>query len=208
MPEKMIDKIHWLGHDSFYVQGSKVVYFDPWDVSGEPKADLILVSHEHFDHCSPDDVARISKPDTLIITEPQSAAKLSGRIKTLKPGESVEEAGVKVTAVPSYNTDKNFHPKQNQWLGFIVEMDGVSIYHTGDSDFIPEMKDLNVDIALIPVSGTYVMDASQAIEAARAIKPKIAVPMHYGKIVGSDGDAAKFAEALKNDMKVVVKTKE
>ena len=208
MPEKMIENIHWLGHDGFYVTGSKVVYFDPWEISDGPKADVICISHEHLDHCSPSDVEKVSKDDTVIVTETVSAEKLSGDIRVLKPGESVEVAGVRVTAVPSYNTDKSFHPKSNEWLGFVVEMDGVRIYHAGDADFIPEMKDLDVDIALIPVSGTYVMDADQAIEAARAIKPKIAVPMHYGKIVGSEADAKKFAEALKDEMTVVIKQKE
>jgi len=208
MPDKMIENVHWLGHDGFYVEGSKVVYFDPWEISGGPKADVVCVTHEHFDHCSADDVAKISKDDTLIVTEAQAAEKLSGNIKVLKPGESVEQGGVKITAVPSYNTDKDFHPRANDWLGFVVELDGVKIYHTGDADFIPEMKDMDVDIALIPVSGTYVMDADQGVEAARAIKPKFAVPMHYGKIVGSDDDARKFADALKGEVKVVVKQKE
>lgn len=208
MPDKMIENVHWLGHDGFYVQGSKVVYFDPWEISGGPKADVVCITHEHFDHCSPDDVANISKDGTLIVTEAQAAEKLSGNVKVLKPGESIEEGGVKITAVPSYNTDKDFHPKGNDWLGFIVELDGVKIYHAGDADFIPEMNDLEVDIALIPVSGTYVMDADQGIEAARAIKPKIAVPMHYGKIVGSEDDAKKFAAALEGEMTVVIKQKE
>lgn len=207
MPEKMIENIHWLGHDGFYVTGSRVVYFDPWEISHGPKADIICISHEHFDHCSPGDVEKISKEDTVIVTEALAAGKLSGDVRVLKPWGSVEVAGVRVTAVPSYNTDKAFHPKSNEWLGFVVEMDGVKIYHAGDADFIPEMKDLDVDIALIPVSGTYVMDADQAIEAARAIKPKIAVPMHYGKIVGSEDDAKKFADALKDEMTVVIKQK-
>lgn len=208
MPEKMIENIHWLGHDGFYVAGSRVVYFDPWEISDGPKADVICISHEHFDHCSPGDGEKISKEDTVIVTEALAAGKLSGDVRVLKPGESVEVAGVRVTAVPSYNTDKAFHPKSNEWLGFVVEMDGIKIYHAGDADFIPEMKDLDVDIALIPVSGTYVMDADQAIETARAIKPKVAVPMHYGKIVGSEDDAKRFAEALKDEMTVVIKQKE
>jgi len=208
MPEKMIENIHWLGHDGFYAAGSKVVYFDPWEISEGPKADVICITHEHFDHFSPGDVEKISKDDTVIVTEAATAKKVSGDVRVLKPGESVEVAGIRVSAVPSYNTDKAFHPKSNEWLGFVVEMDGVKIYHAGDADFIPEMKDLDVDIALIPVSGTYVMDADQAIEAARAIRPKIAVPMHYGKIVGSEDDAKKFAEALKNEITVVIKQKE
>ena len=208
MPEKMAEKIHWLGHDSFRIEGSKVVYIDPWEISDGPKADLVLVTHDHFDHCSPEDVDKISKEDTVVVTEADSAKKLSGDVRVLSPGESLEAAGVQVTAVPSYNTDKDFHPKANNWLGFVINLDGVKIYHTGDSDFIPEMKDLDVDIALIPVSGTYVMDADQGIEAARAIKPKVAIPMHYGKIVGSEDDAKKFAETLKDEMTVVVKEKE
>ena len=208
MPKKMIDNIRWLGHDGFCVSGSKVVYFDPWEISGGPKADIICISHEHYDHCSPEDVEKISKGDTVIVTESLAAEKLSGQVRILKPGESLEIGGIRVTGVPSYNIGKSFHPKSNEWLGFIVEMDGVKIYHAGDSDLIPEMKDLEVDIALVPVSGTYVMDVNQAIEAARVIRPKIAVPMHYGRIVGSDDDARKFAEALKDEMTVVLKQKE
>ena len=208
MPENMVEKIHWLGHDSFCVQGSRVVYFDPWDVADEPKADIILISHEHFDHCSPEDVAKIARPDTVIITEPESAAKLSGDVRVMAPGETLEVGGVRITGVPSYNTDKDFHPQAKNWLGFVVAMDGVTIYHTGDADYIPEMDGLDVDIALIPVSGTYVMDVDMAVKAARAIGPQIAVPMHYGKIVGSEDDARAFAEALAGEIAVVVKQKE
>lgn len=204
-PMDMVDKITWLGHDSFVIQGPKTVYIDPWEVSGEPKADVVLVTHEHFDHCSPEDVAKVSGPGTVILTEPKSAEKLSGDVRVVAPGDVVDVDGVRITAVPSYNTDKDFHPQQNNWLGFVVDMDGTKIYHCGDSDFIPEMKDLDVDIALIPVSGTYVMDVDQAIEAARAIGPKVAVPMHYGKIVGSEDDALRFAETLKGEMEVVIK---
>lgn len=208
MPNQMIKKIHWLGHDGFYVEASKVIYFDPWQISHGPKADIVLISHEHFDHCSPSDVAKVTKDDTIIITEPMSAEKLSGDVRVLKPGDTTDIDGTKITAVPSYNTDKAFHPKSNNWLGFIIEIDNVKIYHTGDSDFIPEMKELDIDIALIPVSGTYVMDVNQAIEAARTIKPKIAVPMHYGSIVGSEEDAKRFADVLKEEITVVIKQKE
>lgn len=206
--ETMVEKIHWLGHDAFYITGSKTIYFDPWDVNSEPKADIVLISHEHYDHCSPGDVDKIKKSDTVILTEPASASKLSGDVRVLKPGETTTVHGVKITAIPSYNTDKKFHPKSNEWLGFVIELDGFKIYHTGDADFIPEMKDLDVDIALIPVSGTYVMDAEQAVAAARAINPRIAIPMHYGKIVGSEDDATRFAEKLSGEITVVIKEKE
>jgi L-ascorbate metabolism protein UlaG (beta-lactamase superfamily) len=126
----------------------------------------------------------------------------------MRPGESVEVNGVRVMAVASYTTEKGIHPKSNQWLGFVVELDGVRIYHAGDSDFVAEMKDLEVDIALIPVSGTFVMNVEEAVAAARAMKPRIAVPMHYGKIVGSERDAKRFAEILKSEMAVVIKQKE
>jgi L-ascorbate metabolism protein UlaG (beta-lactamase superfamily) len=115
---------------------------------------------------------------------------------------------VKVEAVPSYNVDKDFHPKKNGWLGFIVEMEGVRIYHAGDTDFIPEMKDFRVDIALIPVSGTYVMTADQALKAALAMKPQLAIPMHYGAIVGNDQDAQKFKKGLEGKVEVLILTKE
>jgi L-ascorbate metabolism protein UlaG (beta-lactamase superfamily) len=200
--QEMAEKVAWLGHDAFRIEGSKTVYFDPYGLSGGPKADLILVSHDHFDHCSPEDVAKIQGKNTVIVTEENSAKKLSGNIRVIKPGDTVDVGGVKVTGVPSYNTDKDFHPRKNGWLGFVVELDGVKIYHAGDTDFIPEMKDLKVDIAFIPVSGTYVMNADQAVQAALAINPPLAVPMHYGSIVGDEKDAIYFKEKLKGKVAV------
>ncbi|RLB33857.1 MAG: MBL fold metallo-hydrolase [Deltaproteobacteria bacterium] len=204
MLQDMAKNIAWLGHDSFRIEGSKTIYFDPYQIPEGPKADLILISHEHFDHCSPEDVSKIQKPETIIVTEKDSANKLSGDVRIVKPGDSLRIGEVKIEAVPSYNTDKDFHPKRNGWLGFVVEMDGVRIYHAGDTDFIPEMKNLEVDIALLPVSGTYVMTADQAIEAALAIRPKLAIPMHYGTVVGDENDARKFKQALEGKVDVVV----
>jgi len=201
-------KIHWLGHDAFRIDASKIIYFDPFQISNGPTADIILVSHDHFDHCSPEDIKKIQGPDTVIVTEKDSANKLSGNVKVVKPGEKIEVEGVKIEAVPAYNVGKDFHPKANGWLGFIVEVDGVRIYHAGDTDFIPEMKEMNVDIALLPVSGVYVMTADQAVEAAKAIKPKLAIPMHYGAIVGSEEDAIRFKNALEGIVDVLILKKE
>ncbi|MBW1815624.1 MAG: MBL fold metallo-hydrolase [Deltaproteobacteria bacterium] len=200
-------KFKWLGHDGFLVETEKTIYFDPYEISGGPTADLVLISHDHFDHCSPEDVARVQGPDTVIVTESASAAKLSGDVRVVKPGDSLDFGGITVEAVPSYNTDKDFHPKANDWLGLIVEAEGVRVYHAGDSDFIPEMNEMNdlkVDIALLPVSGTYVMTAEQAVEAALAIRPKLAIPMHYGAIVGSEQDAVRFKEALAGKIDVMI----
>jgi L-ascorbate metabolism protein UlaG (beta-lactamase superfamily) len=204
MVQDIAKKIVWLGHDSFRIDASKTVYFDPYQISSDPKADLILITHEHFDHCSPDDVAKIQQPGTIIVTEKDSARKLTGDIRVIKPGDSIRVNGVEIEAVPSYNTDKDFHPKTNAWLGFIVDLEGVRVFHAGDTDFIPEMKAFTVDIALLPVSGTYVMTADQAAEAALAMNPKLAIPMHYGSIVGNDEDAIKFKKALKGRIEVLI----
>jgi L-ascorbate metabolism protein UlaG (beta-lactamase superfamily) len=191
----MIEKIHWLGHDSFRLEGEVTVYIDPWKLPpNSPKADIILITHDHYDHCSPEDVAKIQKADTVIVTIPAAARKLKGEVKTVKPGDKITVKGVEIEAVPAYNTDKQFHPKGAGHVGFIVTLGGKRIYHAGDTDFIPEMKGLKVDIALLPVSGTYVMTAEEAAKAADAIKPEVAIPMHYGEIVGSERDAERFKE--------------
>jgi L-ascorbate metabolism protein UlaG (beta-lactamase superfamily) len=202
MIEDVIKHLSWLGHDGFLYQDKTTVYFDPFQISGGPAADIILISHDHFDHCSPEDVKKIQGKNTIIVTEADSAKKLTGNIEIIKPGETKTVGGITIEAVPSYNTNKDFHVKGKGWLGFIVTLEGMRVYHTGDADFIPEMNNLQVDIALLPVSGTYVMTANEAAEAAKALKPKIAIPMHYGAIVGTEADAQKFAELLKGTVDV------
>lgn len=198
------EKISWLGHDAFLINASKKIYFDPYQISGGPTADIICISHDHFDHCSPEDVAKVQGPETVIVTEAQSKGKLSGDVRVMTPGDSLDVDGVRIHAVNAYNTNKDFHPRNNEWLGFIVEIDGVRIYHAGDTDFIPEMEQIAVDIALLPVSGTYVMTADEAVKAALAIGPKLAIPMHYGAIVGDETDARKFKAALEGKVDVLI----
>ena len=202
--QEMVGKIRWLGHDGFRIDASKTVYVDPFQIEGGPTADLVLVTHAHFDHCSPEDVAKVADDRTVIVTEKDSAATLSGNVRITAPGQDLEAAGIRVEAVAAYNIGKQFHPRENGWLGFVIDIDGVRIYHAGDTDVIPEMKDIETDIALLPVSGTYVMTAEEAVAAALAIGPKIAVPMHYGAIVGDTSDAERFAAALEDKVEVVV----
>jgi L-ascorbate metabolism protein UlaG (beta-lactamase superfamily) len=204
----MIENIHWLGHDTFKITGEKTIYTDPYEIKKKDTADIILITHDHFDHCSPSDVKKIQGPDTIIVTTKDSAKKLSGNIRTVIPGDTITVDGITIEAVPAYNTNKQFHTKGQGWVGFIFTVDGQRIYLAGDTDYIPEMKDLRVDIALLPVSGTYVMTADEAVQAAIDINPEIAIPMHYGAIVGDKSDAERFAEKLTGKIVVVILNQE
>ena len=209
----MLDNIHWLGHDSFRIDAAKTVYIDPWQLKeNAPPADLVLITHEHGDHCSPSDVAKIAGSETVIVTNAASAAKLkgqTGQVRVVKPGDHLSINGIRLEAVPAYNLNKfrspgkPFHPKEAGHVGFIITLGDQRIYHAGDTDNIPEMSDFEADIALLPVSGTYVMTAEEAADAARRISPQTAIPMHYGAgVVGTRADAERFAEL--HDGKVVI----
>lgn len=195
----MLDKITWLGHASFRIDGPRTIYIDPWKLEGGTTADLILVSHAHHDHYSQPDIDKLRGPGTVIVTTADVAAQIpeghaGGNVEIVEPGDTTEILGVKIEAPPAYNVGKQFHPTSNGWVGFVVEMGGERLYYAGDTDIIPEMGDiLDIDVALLPVGGTYTMDAAEAAQAAERIKPKIAVPYHWGDIVGSASDAERFA---------------
>ncbi len=200
----MIENIHWLGHDSFKIDGEKIIYTDPFKIKKNDTADIILITHEHFDHCSPEDIQKVQGGRTVIVATAGCAGKLTGDIKTVKPGDRLTVSGIEIEAVPSYNTNKQFHTKDSNWVGYIFTVNGQRIYIAGDTDYIPEMKSLKADIALLPVSGTYVMTAEEAVQAALDIQPGIAIPMHYNSIVGTDADAERFKEGLKGRVEVRV----
>ncbi|MGC8658450.1 MAG: MBL fold metallo-hydrolase [Desulfomonilaceae bacterium] len=187
------EKIKWLGHASFRIDGSKsTVYIDPWKLQTKKPADVICITHSHFDHLSPEDVALIKTENTTIVGPPDCEANFGKAFRKITPGQTITVNDVTVEAVPSYNTNKDFHPKGNNWVGFIVTVDGYRIYHSGDTDLIPEMNGLKPDVALLPVGGTYTMTVKEAVQAASNINASITVPMHCGDIVGDLKDRQKF----------------
>ena len=190
----MVENIVWLGHSSVRIDGEKVIYIDPWKLTDPKKADLILISHSHYDHLSVEDVAKIRKEDTVIITTKDAAADLAGDVRIVQPGDVVQVGEISVEAVPSYNTDKDFHPRESGWVGFVVTVGGKRIYYCGDTDLIPEMETIRADIMLVPVGGTYTMTAEEAARAVNTVRPEIAIPIHYDDIVGSVEDARRFKD--------------
>jgi L-ascorbate metabolism protein UlaG (beta-lactamase superfamily) len=195
-----VENIHWLGHATFRIEdGRTQLYFDPWKLpAGTPKADVILITHSHFDHFSAEDIAKIEQPGTTIVAAADVAAKLKGtHVVAAAPGGTYTAGGLKVEAVPAYNTNKDFHKKSENWVGYVVTLsDGTRVYHTGDSDVTPEMKAVKADVALMPCGGTYTMTAAEVAQAANAFKPGILIPMHWGDIVGSKADADTVAKAF------------
>jgi L-ascorbate metabolism protein UlaG (beta-lactamase superfamily) len=198
-------KLQWFGQASFKISsGSDVIYIDPWKLKDIPHdATLVLVSHSHYDHYSADDIAKVSGMTTTLVAA-EDVIQKQGKGRTLKPGQSIDVNGIKITGVPAYNPAKQFHPKSNNWLGFVIEIAGKRIYYAGDTDATNEMKALkNIDLALLPVGGKYTMNADEAADATKQFKPKQAIPYHWGDIVGSQADADKFAKSAACPVKVL-----
>ena len=196
----MLENIHWLGHDSFRLDGSVTVYIDPWKLpKGQPPADVILVTHDHFDHLDLKAIGKIAGPGTVVVGPACVTGQVAGHeTVTVAPGDSVEVRGLEVLAVPAYNLDKfrspghPFHPKEAGYVGYVVALDGVRYYHAGDTDAIPEMRAVRCDVALFPVGGTFTMTCEEACGACDMVTAQVAVPMHYADIVGDESDAERF----------------
>lgn len=193
-------KISWLGHAGFLFEGDgKKIYIDPFELPEEPdfddKADILLITHEHLDHCSPDDIRKVRRSDSTTLIPEACSLNFKGDARRVAEGDvladGLEIKGIRIEVVPAYNPDKPYHPR-GLGVGYIVELGGIRIYHAGDCDFFPEMEEVRADVVLLPIGGTYTMDEEEAARAVAAISPKVAIPMHYGKTEGTDGNPEKF----------------
>jgi L-ascorbate metabolism protein UlaG (beta-lactamase superfamily) len=213
----LIDALEWLGHASFRIRlGRATIYIDPYRIADSaPPADLILITHGHYDHFSPQDVERLSGKDTWLVGPAAVAERVSGQVHRIGPGETLDDElvrGIHISAVAAYNTSKRdadgnpFHPRDAGWVGYQLNVRGERLYHSGDTDVIPEMDSVTgVDVALLPVSGVYVMTAQEAAEAARRIQPRVAVPMHWGSHIGTEHDARTFAAEAPVEVQIMEK---
>ena len=185
-------------HSSIKISKEKIIYIDPFKIEKETHdADIILITHEHYDHYSPEDLEKVTTNETIIVA-PKTVKALSKMINIVlvEPNQTYEVQGIKIETIPAYNVNKQFHPKENEWVGYIIEIDNTRYYIAGDTDVTPENKQVKCDVALVPVGGTYTMTYEEAAELVNLIKPKIAIPTHYGSIVGSKDDGIKFKELL------------
>ena len=196
----MLERFTWYRQSAFRWQDDeRTVYIDPWGTPGDaPPADLIVITHAHHDHFQPEEIERLSRPTTQLVAPHDVAAELGGNVTPVAPGEAHEVAGVRFTTVPAYNIREealDFHPQANRWVGYLLELAGTTYYHAGDTDHAPELSDVRADVAMLPVGGHYTMNVPEAAGLAKAIGPRMAVPMHFGFVVGSASDGERFADA-------------
>lgn len=186
-------------HSSVRIAGEKLIWVDPFGIEGNPAdAEIIFITHSHFDHLSPEDIKKVIRPDTVIaapVTIKEDLEKAGfGNVKSvfLRPGDSTEILGIPAEAVPAYNISKPFHPKENGWLGYVLTVFGKRIYIAGDTDATPEAKAVKCSVAMLPVGGKYTMDAREASWLAEAIGPEYAIPIHFGTVAGDKSAADSF----------------
>ena len=206
----MMERVHWLGHAGVLIAGTKsVVVVDPYEIGGiegicgRKTADVILVTHGHQDHLSAGDIGKIRGEKTVLVVPKGCEAGLKGNVRTVKPGDRITVGDVEVEAVPAYNIGKRFHPKEKGFVGYVFRVDGVRYFHAGDTDAVPEIRSVTADVAFLPVVGTYTMTAAEAAGLANQIRPKVAVPIHWGSIVGSREDAETFKKLCKCEVQLL-----
>lgn len=209
----MLDNVEVFCHNSIKIKGSKTIYIDPFRINEEYKdADYVFSTHSHYDHFSEDDIEKVMKENTVIIT-PDSSRELAydltkdkERVKIIEPVKEYKLDGISFTTTHAYNREKMYHPKKEGWVGYIIELDGIKYYIAGDTDNVKELKTVECDVAFIPVGGTYTMDYAEAAGLANTIKAKVVVPTHYGLICGKKEDAEKFEKlVIDKDVQILIK---
>ena len=211
----MLEYIEVLCHSSIKINKEKVIYIDPFKIEKNYNdADMIFVTHDHYDHYSEEDIDKIKKEDTIIIAPEELLTKLLKKgfrkdsIITVEPNKEYMIQGMKFETIPAYNTNKQFHPKENGWVGYIIEIKGVRYYIAGDTDITEENRKVKCDVAFVPVGGTYTTDFKEAAQLINEIQPKIAVPIHYGSVVGTKQDATDFIKLLNPSIKGIILMKQ
>lgn len=203
----MLENIEVLCHSSIKINKEKIMYIDPFRINKNYNdADIIFITHDHYDHYSEEDIDKIKKQDTIIVAPKKLFTKIlekgfeKDNIITVEPNKKYNVKGINFETIPAYNINKQFHPKENAWVGYIIELEGVKYYIAGDTDITPENKEVKCDVAFVPVGGTFTMNYKEAAELVNEIKPKVAVPIHYGSIVGTEQDAIDFSKLLNSDI--------
>ena len=185
-------------HSSIKLKGEKTIYIDPFKIDKTLNdADIILITHDHYDHYSEEDIDKVINKDTIIVApETIQVSYISNKIKKVEPNKEYEILGIKVETIPAYNINKQFHPKENNWVGYILEIEGKRYYIPGDTDITTENQQVKCDVAFLPIGGTYTTDYKEAAELANIIKPNTVIPIHYACLVGSKDDEIKFKNLL------------
>ena len=196
----MLEQVTWFRQSAMRWRGDeRTVYIDPWGTPADaPHADIILITHAHMDHFQPEEIERLSVAATELVAPHDVAAELEGNVTAVAPGEAYEIGGLRFTTVPAYNIREealDFHPQANRWVGYVLELGGHTYYHAGDTDHAPELSDVRTDVAFLPIGGYYTMNVEEAAGLAKAIGPQLAVPMHFGFVVGSRSDGERFRAA-------------
>ena len=211
----MLENVEVLYHSSIKIKDNKIIYIDPFKIDKDYNdADIVFITHDHFDHYSEEDIDKVINENTTIIIPEELLTKLlrkginKNAIITVEPNKNYMVQGIKFETIPAYNTNKTFHPKENDWVGYIITLDGIRYYIAGDTDITEENRKVKCDVAFVPVGGTYTMNYSEAAELVNIIKPKIAVPIHYGSIVGTKQDATNFIKLLHSSIKGIILMKQ
>lgn len=196
----MLEPLTWFRQSAIrYAEEGLTLYIDPWGTSpDDPPGDVILITHAHFDHFQPQEIERLRTPRTEVLAPADVAKELEGDVIPVVPGQTHEVAGVKVETVPAYNIAEerlDMHPKRNRWVGYVLELGGHTYYHAGDTDALPELESLSTDVAMVPIGGTYTMDWQESAELVKRMRPQVAVPMHFGFVVGSPSHSLLFKKA-------------